>query len=51
MMQICSEGWSYNAVDCTVRVTGGGEISARVVSRSLWGGRPFRGISGRRGPR
>jgi len=28
----CSQGWRYDPVDRSVRITGGGEISARVVS-------------------
>src|SRR4051794_20186501 len=28
----CSEGWRYDAATNTVRITGGGEISARVIS-------------------
>jgi hypothetical protein len=32
LMRICSEGWTYNPDHQTVRVTGGGEISARFVS-------------------
>jgi hypothetical protein len=28
----CSEGWHYDAVSAMVRITGGGEISARIVS-------------------
>lgn len=31
-MQICSEGWTYDPASRGVRVTGGGEISARFVS-------------------
>ena len=31
-MRVCSEGWTYDAADRTVRITGGGEISARFVS-------------------
>jgi hypothetical protein len=32
LMRICSEGWTYNPEHQTVRVTGGGEISARFVA-------------------
>ena len=32
LMFICSEGWAYDPATETVRVTGGGEISARFVS-------------------
>src|SRR4051794_5225525 len=32
LMFICSEGWAYDAEAATVRVTAGGEISARYVS-------------------
>jgi hypothetical protein len=31
-MHICSEGWTYDAASRSVRITGGGEISARFVS-------------------
>jgi hypothetical protein len=31
-MHICSEGWVYDPATQEVRVTGGGEISARYVS-------------------
>lgn len=31
-MQICSQGWTYDPTVRTVRVTAGGEISARFVS-------------------
>lgn len=31
-MRICSQGWRYDPASRTVRVTGGGEISARFVS-------------------
>lgn len=32
LMQICSEGWAYDPASRSVRVTGGGEISARFVA-------------------
>ncbi len=32
IMHICSEGWRYDPASGEVRVTGGGEISARFVS-------------------
>lgn len=32
LMRICSEGWTYEPEHRSVRVTGGGEISARFVS-------------------
>ena len=32
MMYPCSEGWSYDPSTREIRVTGGGEISARIVS-------------------
>ena len=54
-MRICSQGWRYDPASRTIRVTGGGEISARVVSpaplgtppapRSEW---PDRGTLARR---
>jgi hypothetical protein len=28
----CSQGWRYDPADKSVRITGGGEISARVIS-------------------
>lgn len=31
-MSICSEGWAYDPDIQTIRVTGGGEVSARFVS-------------------
>lgn len=31
-MWLCSQGWSYDVASRTVRVTGGGEISARVIN-------------------
>jgi len=41
MMHICSEGWAYDPATRTVRVTGGGEISARVVSPAPLGTPPL----------
>lgn len=41
MMHICSEGWTYDDVKGTVRVTGGGEISARFVSPAPLGTPPL----------
>lgn len=32
LMHICSEGWNYDPESRSVRVTGGGEISARCIS-------------------
>jgi hypothetical protein len=32
LMRICSEGWRYDPDEAVVRVTGGGEISARFVA-------------------
>lgn len=32
LMRICSEGWTYDPTERTVRVTDGGEISARFIS-------------------
>lgn len=31
-MRPCSEGWNFDPTTKTIRITGGGEISARVVS-------------------
>lgn len=31
-MRLCSEGWAYDPGSRTIRITGGGEISARFVS-------------------
>jgi hypothetical protein len=36
----CSEGWAYDAASRTVAITGGGEISARVVSPAPLGVEP-----------
>ncbi|MCU1693465.1 MAG: hypothetical protein JWM64_2556 [Frankiales bacterium] len=33
----CSEGWSYDSVGQGVRISGGGEISARVICPKPWG--------------
>lgn len=41
LMSICSEGWVYNPASHSVRVTGGGEISARVVSPKPLGVAPL----------
>lgn len=40
-MHICSEGWSYEPATATIRVTGGGEISARFVSPKPLGTPPL----------
>ncbi len=40
MMHICSEGWKYDPALNEVRVVGGGEISARVVSPAPYGTPP-----------
>ncbi len=40
-MQICSEGWAYDPTTGSVRVTGGGEISARFVSPKPLGTPPL----------
>lgn len=37
----CSEGWTYDPGTNTVRITGGGEISARVVSPKPLGTPPL----------
>ena len=37
----CSQGWRYDSASRTVRVTGGGEISARVVSPAPLGVGPL----------
>jgi hypothetical protein len=39
-MRPCSEGWRYDVATRTIRVTGGGEISARVVSPAPLGTPP-----------
>jgi hypothetical protein len=41
LMHICSEGWGYEPSTSTVRVTGGGEISARFVSPRPFGVPPL----------
>jgi hypothetical protein len=41
MMYACSEGWTYDRSDRSVRITGGGEISARVVSPTPLGTPPL----------
>jgi hypothetical protein len=41
LMQICSEGWEFDSVTRSVRVTGGGEISARFVSPKPLGTPPL----------
>jgi len=41
MMYVCSEGWTYDRANRTVRITGGGEISARVVSPKPLGTPPL----------
>lgn len=40
-MHICSEGWAYDPLTRSVRVTGGGEISARFVSPAPLGTPPL----------
>ena len=40
-MHICSEGWEYDPETGSVRVTGGGEISARFVSPKPLGTPPL----------
>ncbi|MEO8694168.1 MAG: hypothetical protein ABI658_11665 [Acidimicrobiales bacterium] len=32
LMHICSQGWQYDPMSASIRITGGGEVSARVVS-------------------
>jgi hypothetical protein len=41
MMYPCSEGWRYDLSTNTVRITGGGEISARFVSPKPLGTAPL----------
>lgn len=41
LMQICSEGWVYDAPTSSIRVTGGGEVSARFVSPKPLGTPPL----------
>jgi hypothetical protein len=41
VMRICSEGWDYSPQDRSVRVNGGGEISARFVSPKPLGTPPL----------
>jgi hypothetical protein len=41
LMRICSEGWRYDPESGSVRVTGGGEISARFVSPKPLGSPPL----------
>lgn len=41
MMFPCSEGWAYEPARRTVRITGGGEISARFVSPKPLGTPPL----------
>lgn len=41
LMRICSEGWRYDPKERVVRVTGGGEISARFVSPEPLGTPPL----------
>jgi hypothetical protein len=40
-MHTCSEGWTYDADEDVVCVTGGGEISARLVSPKPLGTPPL----------
>lgn len=41
VMRPCSEGWAYDATTNSVRITGGGEISARVVAPKPLGTPPL----------
>ena len=41
LMYPCSAGWSYDSAKRTVRITGGGEISARIVSPAPEGPPPL----------
>jgi hypothetical protein len=41
LMRICSEGWRYDPDERVVRVTGGGELSARFVSPKPLGRPPL----------
>ena len=41
MMYPCSEGWTYDASERSIRITGGGEISARVISPAPLGTPPL----------
>jgi hypothetical protein len=41
MMFPCSKGWTYDPVARAVRITGGGEISARIVSPKPLGVAPL----------
>jgi hypothetical protein len=40
-MRPCSEGWTYDPATRTIRITGGGEISARVISPKPLGTPPL----------
>jgi hypothetical protein len=41
LMFICSEGWAYDPASQSIRVTGGGEVSARFVSPTPLGTPPL----------
>jgi hypothetical protein len=41
LMHICSQGWAYDPASRSIRVTGGGEISARFVSPKPLGTPPL----------
>jgi hypothetical protein len=41
LVHACSEGWHYEAATRVIRITGGGEISARVVSPKPFGVAPL----------
>lgn len=41
LMSICSQGWSYDPTTSLIRVTGGGEISARFVAPKPLGTPPL----------
>jgi hypothetical protein len=41
LLFICSEGWAYDPTTASIRVTGGGEISARCVSPKPLGTAPL----------
>ena len=41
LMHICSQGWAYDPASESIRVTGGGEISARIVAPKPLGTPPL----------
>ena len=41
LMHICSQGWAYDPASKSIRVTGGGEVSARFVSPKPLGTPPL----------